>query len=82
MTHNGQIQIRDQKLVALKDRNTVSQLVGQENADRGALYSEIAKANGHPEWADEIRQTFARRWVENAPRGWWYINASGAWQQK
>ncbi|MGB5338458.1 MAG: DUF1318 domain-containing protein, partial [Gammaproteobacteria bacterium] len=42
MTHNGQIQIRDQKLVELKDRNTVSQLVGQENADRGALYSEIA----------------------------------------
>ncbi|MGB5605729.1 MAG: DUF1318 domain-containing protein, partial [Gammaproteobacteria bacterium] len=70
MTQNGLIQIRDQKLLALKDRNTVSQLVGQENADRGALYSEIARANGHPEWADEIRQTFSRRWVDNAPGGW------------
>jgi uncharacterized protein YdbL (DUF1318 family) len=82
MTQNGQIQIRDQKLVPLRDRNTVNQLVAQENSDRSALYTEIAKANGHPEWAADIRQTFARRWVDNAPAGWWYINPGGAWQQK
>ena len=29
-----------------------------------------------------IRQTFARRWVDNAPKGWWYIDNSGNWKQK
>ncbi|MDH3526161.1 MAG: YdbL family protein [Gammaproteobacteria bacterium] len=82
MTHNGEIDIRDQTLIPLKDRNTVKQLVAKENRDRGALYTEIARANGHPEWESEIRQTFARRWVDNAPGGWWYSSASGSWKQK
>ena len=82
MTHNGEIDIRDQTLIPLKDRNTVKQLVAKENRDRGALYTEIARANGHPEWESEIRQTFARRWVDNAPGGWWYSTASGSWKQK
>jgi hypothetical protein len=43
---------------------------------------EIARANGHPEWEPDIRRTFADRWVANAPRGWWYQDASGAWKQK
>ncbi len=82
MTHDGEIAIRDQTLLALKDRNTVKTLVAKENRDRGALYAEIARANGHPEWEGEIRQTFARRWVDNAPGGWWYSSASGSWKQK
>ena len=82
MTRDGEIELRDQKLVPLKDRNTVKKLVAAENRDRGALYKEIARANGHPEWEAEIRQTFARRWVDNAPGGWWYMGKSGGWQQK
>ena len=82
MTRNGEIEVRDQKLVPLKDRNPVKQLVARENIDRGALYAEIARANGHPEWEADIRQTFARRWVDNAPGGWWYMGKSGDWQQK
>jgi uncharacterized protein YdbL (DUF1318 family) len=82
MTGDGEIDLRDQTLIALKDRNTVKQLVAKENRDRGALYAEIARANGHPEWEGEIRQTFARRWVDNAPGGWWYSTASGSWKQK
>ena len=82
MTQNGQIELRDQKLVPLQDRNTVKGMVSKENRDRSALYAEIAKANKHPEWEAEIRQTFARRWVDNAPRGWWYIDNSGSWKQK
>ena len=82
MTRDGEIEIRDQKLVPLKDRNTVKQLVARENRDRGALYTEIARANGHPEWEADIRQTFARRWVDNAPGGWWYMGKGGGWQQK
>jgi uncharacterized protein YdbL (DUF1318 family) len=82
MTRNGDIELRDQKPVPLQDRNTVKKLVAKENEDRKALYVEIARANGHPEWEPDIRRTFADRWVANAPRGWWYQDASGAWKQK
>jgi len=82
MTRDGQIDVRDQKLVPLAERNTVRNLVSEENRDRSALYTEMARANGHPEWEAEIRATFARRWVDNAHAGWWYMDASGAWKQK
>jgi uncharacterized protein YdbL (DUF1318 family) len=82
MTRNGEISVRDQKLVPLQDRNQVKKLVARENQDRSALYAEIARANGHPEWEADIRQTFARRWVSNAPGGWWYQEAGGGWKQK
>jgi len=82
MTGNGEIIVRDQKLVAMQDRNSVKGLVSKENRDRSALYKEIANANGHPEWEAEIRSTFAKRWVSNAPAGWWYQNKQGAWKQK
>lgn len=81
MTDDGRITLRDQKLVPLKERNAVKGLVAQENGDRDALYAEIARANGHPEWEAEIRQTFARRWVANARSGWYYMQG-GAWKQK
>ena len=81
MENNGLISIRDDSAIPLRDRNTVKKIVADENRDRNALYAEIAKANGHPEWEEQIRDTFARRWVANAPRGWWYVG-SGGWQQK
>ena len=82
MTGDGQISIRDQKQIPLQERNSVKTLVSQENRDRSALYAEIARANDHPEWESDIRQTFARRWIGNAPRGWWYMDAGGNWKQK
>ncbi len=61
----------------------MNRLVAEDNKDREALYTEIAKANGHPEWAGDIRKTFARRWVERgAQPGWYYQNAAGSWAQK
>ena len=65
----------------MRERNAVKKLVADENADRDALYREIARANGQPKWEQEIRTTFARRWIDNAPAGWWY-QAGGGWQQK
>jgi len=82
MTSNGLLALRDAKAVSLKDRGVVSQLVGEENADRNALYGEIARANGHPEWEREVRTIFDRRWVANAPGGWWFQNANSDWVQK
>jgi uncharacterized protein YdbL (DUF1318 family) len=82
MTRNGELAMRDQKLVPMQERNSLKNLLSKENKDRSALYKEIAKANGHPEWEAEIRGTFAKRWVGNAPSGWWYQNKQGAWKQK
>ncbi len=81
MEGNGLITIKDIKAVSLKERNTVKKLVSDENRDRNALYQEIAKANGHAEWESEIRDIFARRWVANAPNGWWYVSGD-SWKQK
>ena len=82
MDNNGLITLRDTRAVGIKDRNKVNQLIAAENSDRNALYMQIAKANGHPEWETDIRGTFARRWVANAPGGWFFQDATGGWKQK
>ena len=82
LTRDGLVQVRDQNLVPLPERNSVRKLVAEENADRTNLYREIAAANGHSEWEADIRTTFAERWASKAPAGWWYQDESGAWKQK
>ncbi len=82
LTRDALIAIRAFQSVPLKARNTVKQLVAHENTDRGALYREIARVNGHPDWERDIRKTFAQRWVANARPGWWYQDSGGAWRQK
>jgi len=79
---NAGVAIRDLGAVALRDRGRVKKLVADENADRDALYREIARANGHPEWKADVRAIFARVWVEEARAGTWYQTAQGAWQQR
>jgi uncharacterized protein YdbL (DUF1318 family) len=78
---DGLLVVRDIQSVPLKDRNKVNKLVAAENADRQSLYQAIADANGHPDWAAQIKSTFAGRWVSNAQSGWWY-QSSGSWKQK
>jgi uncharacterized protein len=82
LTRDGLVQVRDQNLVPLPERNAVRKLVAEENADRTNLYREIAAANGHPEWEADIRTTFAERWASKAAGGWYFQDASGAWKQK
>jgi uncharacterized protein len=82
LTADGLIDLRDLNAVPLPERNAVRQLVSAENADRSNLYREIAAANGHPEWENDIRSTFAQRWVDRAASGWYYKDSSGAWKQK
>ncbi len=81
LTRDGLVAIRDINAVPLNQRNAVQQLVAGENRDRNALYREIAKANGHPEWESKIRATFAGRWINQARPGWWYQGPSG-WRRK
>lgn len=81
LTEQGLLAIHNAKVVSLKDRNKVKALLADENKDRQALYAELARANGHPEWKADIQATFARRWVDKASKGWWY-ETGGTWQQK
>ncbi len=68
--------------VPLRDRNRVNKLVTAENNDRRRLYQAIANANGQPQWYEQIRQTFAKRWISHAHRGWWIQKSNGQWVRK
>jgi len=82
LTQNGLVALRDASALSLTQRAVVNAAVAEENRDRDALYREVARANGHPEWEAQIRATFARGWIERAPAGWYYQNPAGGWQQK
>ena len=82
LARDGTISLRDASKVGLRDRAALNQAVADDNRDRNAVYREIAVANGHPEWEVQIRDTFARQWIDSARGGWWYQDASGAWTQK
>jgi uncharacterized protein YdbL (DUF1318 family) len=79
---DGLVAVRDAGKIPLSQRAQASAAVADENSDRNALYREIARANGHPEWEPQIRETFAKGWIERAHAGWYYQDASGAWKQK
>ncbi|MFL6604279.1 MAG: YdbL family protein [Steroidobacteraceae bacterium] len=83
LTSDGQVAIRDQNAIPLAERAVVARLVAEDNRDRATLYTELARANKHPEWEPDIRRTFARRWVERgAQPGWYYQDNGGKWLQK
>ncbi len=82
LTRDGLVAMHDANAVPLKDRQRVNGLIAAENQDRNALYREIARANGKPEWESEIRATFAQRWIEKAQGGWYYQNNAGGWTRK
>ncbi len=82
LTRDGNVALRDPAAVPLAQRATANGLVAAENQDRAALYREIARANNHPEWEGDIRNTFAQRWIDRAQSGWYYQSAAGAWVRK
>jgi uncharacterized protein YdbL (DUF1318 family) len=78
---DGTVALRDASSVPLAQRGQANALIAAENADRAALYREIARANGHPEWESDVRKTFAQRWIDRAQAGWW-VQAPGGWKKK
>jgi uncharacterized protein YdbL (DUF1318 family) len=82
LTHDGLIAMRDANGVPLAQRQQVNSLIATDNQDRLALYREVARANNHPEWESEIRATFAKRWIERVPEGWYYQDVNGTWIRK
>lgn len=81
LARNGNVALRDASGVPLAQRGQINTLIAAENADRSALYREIARANGHPEWEADIRSTFAQRWIDRAQPGWW-VEGAGGWARK
>ncbi|NID03580.1 YdbL family protein [Luteibacter jiangsuensis] len=81
-TSDGLVAVRDASALPLDQRAQANNLLRDENNDRDALYRAVAVANGHPEWEPQIRKTFAQGWVQRAPSGWYYQDASGAWKRK
>lgn len=81
LTADGNIALRDASSVPMAQRGQVNSLIAAENNDRAALYREIARANGHPEWEADVRATFAQRWMERAKPGWW-VQQGGQWKAK
>ncbi|MHB1869375.1 MAG: DUF1318 domain-containing protein [Steroidobacteraceae bacterium] len=80
VTAQGVIAIREQNSVPLMQRARLAQLVAAQNRDLSQLYTQIADANGHPEWTSSIRSTFASRWIAHARQnGWYYRNSGGTW---
>jgi uncharacterized protein YdbL (DUF1318 family) len=82
LTRDGNVALRDASGIPLAQRAQVNALIAQSNQDRAALYREIAIANGRPEWENDIRGTFAQRWIDRSRPGWYYQDASGAWVKK
>ena len=82
LTRDGQIAVHDASAIPLAQRQAINSLVAAENQDRNTLYREVAHANGHPEWEEEIRTTFAGRWMQKARSGWWVQDSSGTWIKK
>ncbi len=78
-TNDGFVEVIDASQLGLKDRQMIKKLVADENRDRTALYREMAIANNHPEWEDQIRQAFVKQWIQQAQTGWFYQNQAGEW---
>ncbi len=78
---DGTVALRDAGSVPLAQRTQANAAIAAENADRAALYREIARANDHPEWEADVRRTFAQRWIDRAQPGWW-VQQGGKWVQK
>ncbi len=82
LTHDGLVAVRDAASLPLAERAAANAAVADENRDRQAVYREIAVANGHAEWEKQIRDTFAKQWIQQARAGWYYQDAAGAWTRK
>ena len=81
-TNKGFIASVSDKGLSIKQKSTAKKLINAENNDRKALYREIANANGHPEWQNDIQKTFAQTWIAKIPSGWMYQTSAGQWKKK
>ncbi len=82
LTRDGMVAVSNATKINQADRARIDILVKDENMDRATLYREIARANGRPDWENELRKTFGERWISRAPSGWMIKNTKSEWVQK
>lgn len=79
---DGFLEQHDTSGLDVDARDQVRELVARENADRAALFHELAQLNRQPSWLSPIAGVYAQRYIEQAAPGWWYRDADNRWQQK
>ncbi len=81
-THDGLIALRETRTLSKDQRAELELLIAEDNKDRSAMYREIARANGRPDWENRFKFVFAERWIKRAPMGWYYRESGGTWVKK
>jgi uncharacterized protein YdbL (DUF1318 family) len=82
-TNTGLVAIRDTGALSLKEKADLNRLVGEENADRHALYTEIIRANNLDMGTlAEVQRLFANSWRDKSSPGWWIQSDNGEWRKK
>lgn len=79
---DGFVAVREPEAVPIADRARLRALVANENADRSALYRQIAMLNDEPSWQSPLRDVFAQRWIVRAAPDWWIRDDRDHWQRK
>jgi uncharacterized protein YdbL (DUF1318 family) len=79
---DGLVAIRDASAVPMKDRAKLNGVVKDENADRKALYKEVAKAlKVKDKDLPQVEKAFADQWRETVRKGWWIQSDAGEWSK-
>ncbi len=79
---DGLVAVRDPAAVPMKDRAKLNGLVKDENADRMALYKEVAKElKVKDKDLPQVQRSFAEQWRETARKGWWVQDDQGEWHK-
>ena len=82
-TNTGLVATRDTGALSLKEKADLNRLVGEENADRQALYTEIMRANNLDMGRlAEVQRLFANSWRDKSSPGWWIQSDNGEWSKK
>jgi len=77
----GLVKVRNTNGLNIKQKSTMKKQLNTNNSILSNLYTEIAKANGHPEWKADIQKTFAKTWISQMQGGWMYFSG-GQWKKK
>ncbi len=83
LSNDGLLAIRTTDGLGLKEKAGLTRLIKAENADRDALYAEIARANNFSQdKVSEIKKIFSKSWAKQAKQGWWVQGSDGEWSKK
>ena len=87
LTADGLITIHDnnpgsEPTMTAAMKAALEKLVTDDNQDRASLYREIARANGRPDWENDLKTIFGERFINRAQSGWYYRDSAGKWNRK